>query len=304
MPRYLDPKNDLTFKRVFGEHKHLCVSLLNALLPLEKGRQVVGVEYQTGELLPRFDGVRNSIVDVRCEDNEGRQFIVEMQMYWTTSFQQRVMLNASKAYVAQFEKGLKDSNPYRLLKPVYALNFVNDIFMPDKAAYYHHYAMVNVVDTEQRIDGLTLVFIELPKFNPDNRAIRKLRDLWLLYLTAIDRGAEQVPPELLEQPDTNDAVHILEEQSYTRLELASYDRYLDAIATEKTQLADSREEGHAEGLIEGEAVGLAKGRAEGEVARARENALVMLKDGMPPETVAKYSGLAVSEVMMLARSVR
>ena len=27
MVRYLDPKNDLTFKRVFGEHKHLCISL-------------------------------------------------------------------------------------------------------------------------------------------------------------------------------------------------------------------------------------------------------------------------------------
>ena len=33
MPRYLDPKNDLTFKRVFGEHKHLCISLINSMLP-------------------------------------------------------------------------------------------------------------------------------------------------------------------------------------------------------------------------------------------------------------------------------
>ena len=50
MPQYLDPKNDLTFKRVFGEHKHLCISLINSMLPLE--RPVVGIEYQTGELIP------------------------------------------------------------------------------------------------------------------------------------------------------------------------------------------------------------------------------------------------------------
>ena len=31
--RYLDPKADLTFKKVFGEHKDLLISLLNALLP-------------------------------------------------------------------------------------------------------------------------------------------------------------------------------------------------------------------------------------------------------------------------------
>ena len=35
MTHYLDPKNDLTFKRVFGEHKHLCMSLINSMLPLE-----------------------------------------------------------------------------------------------------------------------------------------------------------------------------------------------------------------------------------------------------------------------------
>ena len=35
--RYLDPKADLTFKKVFGEHPDLVISLLNALLPLKKG---------------------------------------------------------------------------------------------------------------------------------------------------------------------------------------------------------------------------------------------------------------------------
>ena len=34
--RYLDPKADLTFKKVFGEHPDLVISLLNALLPLNK----------------------------------------------------------------------------------------------------------------------------------------------------------------------------------------------------------------------------------------------------------------------------
>ena len=32
--KYLNPKADLTFKLVFGEHKDLAMSFLNALLPL------------------------------------------------------------------------------------------------------------------------------------------------------------------------------------------------------------------------------------------------------------------------------
>jgi hypothetical protein len=36
MARYLDPKNDLTFKQVFGEHPNLVISFLTALLPLDR----------------------------------------------------------------------------------------------------------------------------------------------------------------------------------------------------------------------------------------------------------------------------
>ena len=39
MKKYLDPKADLTFKKVFGEHKDLVISFMNALLPFENPRK-------------------------------------------------------------------------------------------------------------------------------------------------------------------------------------------------------------------------------------------------------------------------
>ena len=45
MPRYLDPKADLTFKKVFGQHPKLLISFLNAVMPFEKGRLIEEVEY-------------------------------------------------------------------------------------------------------------------------------------------------------------------------------------------------------------------------------------------------------------------
>ena len=33
--RYLDPRADLTFKKIFGEHPDLTTSFLNALLPFK-----------------------------------------------------------------------------------------------------------------------------------------------------------------------------------------------------------------------------------------------------------------------------
>ena len=43
MAKYLDPKADLTFKKIFGEHKNLVISLLNALLPLKDDERVESI---------------------------------------------------------------------------------------------------------------------------------------------------------------------------------------------------------------------------------------------------------------------
>ena len=139
--KYLNPKADLTFKKVFGEHPDLVMSLLNALLPLDEGKRIEHVEYLTPEMVPENPGKKNSIVDVRCRETGGRHFIVEMQMNWNNEFQQRVILNAAKAVVKQ----LGTSEDYSLLQPVYALNLINDVgFDAGPDEFYHDYAIVNV----------------------------------------------------------------------------------------------------------------------------------------------------------------
>ena len=139
MSRYLDPKADLTFKKVFGEHPDLVTSFLNAMLPFESDEELIHeVEYLQAELVPDNPLRKDSIVDVRCRDKRGRQFIVEMQMIWSPEFKTRVLFNASKAYVRQLDRAKK----YELLQPVYSLNIVNDSFetdLPDE--FYHYYRM-------------------------------------------------------------------------------------------------------------------------------------------------------------------
>ena len=146
--RYLDPKADLTFKKIFGEHKDLLISLLNALLPLADDEQIESVEYLSPELVPETYVGKNSIVDVRCRDVKGRQFIVEMQMLWTEAFKQRVLFNASKAFVRQLDKKRK----YELLQPVYSLNLVNETFMKDYPdEFIHNYSVVHEFHSDEII---------------------------------------------------------------------------------------------------------------------------------------------------------
>lgn len=45
-------------------------------------------------------------------------------------------------------------------------NLVNELFEPELKGYYHHYQMVHVENSDKVIDGLQLIFVELPKVYP------------------------------------------------------------------------------------------------------------------------------------------
>ena len=290
--KYLNPKADLTFKKIFGEHEDLVMSLLNALLPLDEGKKIEHVEYLTPEMVPENPGKKNSVVDVRCRETGGRHFIVEIQMNWNNEFEQRVILNASKAVVKQ----LGTSEDYSLLQPVYALNLINDVgFDAGPDEFYHDYAIVNVAHTDRIIEGLRFVFVELPKFKAQTIAEKKMMVLWLRFLTEIDRDTEEIPQELLENPDTSKALKILEKSAYNEKELYAYEYYWDAVYNERGAIRH----GYKQGLAEGKAEGKAEGLAQGIEQAKRENAFRMKADGMPAELIAKYTGLDTEVIKAL-----
>lgn len=286
--RYLDPKADLTFKKVFGEHKDLLISLLNALLPLSGDEQVESVEYLPAELVPDLPMGKNSIVDVRCKDLSGRQFIVEMQMIWTPAFQQRVLFNASKAFVRQLRRNRK----YELLQPVYSLNLVNETFMNDYPdEFIHNYNIVHELHSDKIIEGLHLTFVELPKFKPQTIAERKMAVLWLRFLTEINEETTVVPDELLQNPETSKALKKVEESAYTEHEMDAYEDFWDKLGAERLLLVDSNSISRKEGRKEG--------REEGRKEERKDMAKKMLAMGMEKTTITKLTGLSDNELTML-----
>ena len=237
MAKYLDPKADLTFKKVFGEHPDLVMSLLTALLPLEKGKEICDIHYLSPERVPRTEEGKDSIVDVYCETNDKRQFIVEMQMYWSTNFMQRVLFNSSKVYVSQLKKGM----PFSSLQPVYSLNLIDDIFEPKMEDYYHYYHLVHDKDTKKTIDGFHLVFVELKKIKPKTMSEKKMQVLWLRFLTEIDAYTDDVPQELLDNPEISKAIRLVEESAYTREQLLGYDMFWDRVRRDKDTAKELKE---------------------------------------------------------------
>ena len=310
MGKYLDPKADLTFKKIFGEHKNLVISLLNALLPLQEGEWVESIEYWPAEKIPnRTEAEKYSIVDVCCKDNRKREFIVEMQMSWTDSFKNRVLLNASKAYVAQTEKGMN----YASLQPVYALNFVNAKFLDDVEDYYHYYHLVHDKYTDKVIDGLHLIFVELPKFKPTTFSERKMQVLWLRFLTEINENTKEVPAELLENAEVNEALEIVERAAFSDDEMRTYDKFWDRVSVQRTYEEEFKQkvvaevEAKAEELIKqakaeakAEAEAMAEAMAEAKLKQKDIDTARKLKElGSDAAFISQVTGLTIEQIEAL-----
>lgn len=275
--KYLSPKADLTFKLVFAEHKDLMMSLLNALLPLAENAPIISIEYETPEMIPEKYGGKNSVVDVRCKDAIGRQFLVEMQMSWDEEFKKRVIMNASKAVMKQVGK----AELFTLIQPVFSLNLLNDKMKgeaPDE--FYHDYAILNVDHPERSLDYLRFVFVELPKFKPRNIMEKKMAILWLRFLTEINEDTQEAPAELLENEDIRKALSIVEKSAMSEAQLYAYERFWDEVNRNQVLNESHFKKGMEKGIEKGVA----------EVAKK------MKQKGLTSELIAEMTGLSTREI--------
>ena len=76
----------------------------------------------------------------------------------------------------------------------------------------------------------------------------------------------------------------MEESAYTDAELRAIDKYWDMVSREVTMVNAALSQGRAEG------------RAEGEKKQALDIARQMKKDGIPLETIMKYTYLSEKEI--------
>jgi len=304
MSRYLDPKADVVFKKIFGEHPKLLISFLNAILPLPPEHPIISLEYLSNEQSPKIPTLKKTIADVKCKDSSGRQFIVEMQIDWIDSFKQRLLFESGQAFVKQLEKG----EDYRFLQPVYGVALLATSF-DSSEHWYHHYQLVNVTKPAlEVIEHLQLIFIELKKFPIASQAEKRLRLLWLRFLREINDKTREISADLLAIPEISQAIELAQESAYNEAELNAYEEYWNAVSTEKTLMSgkfhEGRKEGLREGLREGEEKGLREGEKKGLEKGLREGkeeiARRMKQQNCPVSLISACTGLSEDIIRTLS----
>ena len=102
--RYINPYTDFGFKKLFGEEGSidLLIDFLNELLSIE--HKIVSLSFKNPEQVGAISAERRAIFDLRCEDEKGRKFIVEMLRFTKTEQE----LQSHKEKWLYFLKNLED----------------------------------------------------------------------------------------------------------------------------------------------------------------------------------------------------
>ena len=253
--RYLDPRNDLAFKKIFGveKHKHILIDFLNDVLHRDGKDLITIVELLNPSQNPEVSGYKESIVDVLCTDQHGVQYIVEMQVAKVGGFEKRAQYYASKAYINQMKKGGR----YEDLKEVIFLAITDFIMFSDKPDYVSEHVILDRKTKENDLKNFSFTFIELPKFTKDN--ITELKtdiEKWCYFFKhASEPGSINELVDYSKDIIIKDAYSALEAHNWSEMELRTYDdiqkRNWDNIARQSYIESEARKEGKAEGKAEG-----------------------------------------------------
>ena len=174
--------------------------------------------------------------------------------------------------------------------PTYSLNLINDTFKYDTPEFIHNYRIVYDKDTHQVIEGLHFTFIELPKFTPHSVADKRMMVLWLRFLTEIDEDTQEIPSELLKDPEIGKAIEELEIFDFTDVELRVYDKFWDSVSVERTLLDDSYQKG------------LEAGRKEAELNKVLQIARNLLNLGLSISEIIEITDLTQEQIEHLKES--
>ncbi|BET37225.1 hypothetical protein wNi1_11820 [Wolbachia pipientis] len=80
LSKFLDPKNDVAFRRIFGseKNKNILIHFLNDILGFSTSDQIMEIEFLSTIMDPEIASDKQSIVDVLCKDSIGNRFVIEM----------------------------------------------------------------------------------------------------------------------------------------------------------------------------------------------------------------------------------
>ncbi|WP_265033884.1 Rpn family recombination-promoting nuclease/putative transposase [Wolbachia endosymbiont (group A) of Sicus ferrugineus] len=280
LSKFLDPKLDLTFKKIFGteKNKNILIHFLNDILGCTEVNTIQEVEFLSTIMDPEIASDKQSIVDVLCRDSSGNRYIIEMHLTRDKGFEKRAQLYAAKAYSRQADK----SGKYVDLKKIFFIAISNCTLFPDKLDYISSHTIRDEKTNEHDLKDFQFIFIELLKF-PKSREeqLESVVDRWLFFFKYADETTDEDLRKIAEKsPIIKLAYDELDKFHWNEKDLVAYEE----------RIMDLRKE---EAILE---YRLDLAKEEGRKEREIEVAKAMLASNVDVNTIVKCTGLSMKEL--------
>ncbi len=297
--KFLDPKNDVSFKRIFGTEKNrdILIHFLNDILGFTGKNEIKDIEFLSTIQDLDIAAKKQSIVDVLCRDSTGAQYICEMQVAKTKGFEKRAQYYAAKAYSRQADKG----DQYHNLKEIIFIAIADCVLFPNKSEYKSKHTIRDEDTNEHDLKDFYFIFIELPKF-PKNKEdqLENIVEKWVYFFRYADETSEEELEKIIGRDVIiKKAYEELNRFNWSEKEFIAYGQEIKRILDEQAVLAqkldDATEKGREEGKEEGIQIGHEKGRKAEKIEVAKNS----LKAGVSIDVIAQITGLSIDEIQKL-----
>ena len=314
--KFLDPKNDIAFRRIFGSEKNkdILIHFVNDILELKDKDRIKEVTFLSTIQDPEIASKKQSIVDILCEDENGVKIIVEMQVSPQEGFEKRAQYYAAKAYSRQLYKGKKEGARYVDLKAVIFIAISDNIIFPNKVFYKSDHVILDKNTYAHDLKDFSFTFIELPKFKiTDINLLTNIIEKWCYFFKNADRTSEADLQKIIGSDEVIErAYEELNQFNWTEEELITYDqeikRVMDNQAAEdykfgkvQQMLVEAQKKMSEAEVKAAEAeVKAAKAKEEG-VEKGREEgvmkvAINMLKQKLEDTLIKQVTGFSQDEL--------
>ncbi|MDX5496046.1 Rpn family recombination-promoting nuclease/putative transposase [Wolbachia endosymbiont (group A) of Sphaerophoria taeniata] len=288
LSKFLDPRNDLCFKKIFGteKNKNILIHFLNDILGFAEASAIQEVEFLSTIMDPEIASDKQSIVDVLCKDSIGNRFVIEMQLARDKGFEKRAQLYAAKAYSRQLDK----SGNYIDLKKVFFIAISNCNLLPEEVGYISTHNIRDIKTNGHYLKDFQFVFIELPKFTKSKvEQLESIVDRWLFFFKYAEETTDEDLKKIAEKaPIIKLAYDELDKFRWNEKDLVAYEERIMDLRKEEAILEYRLDLAEEKGIEKG----IEKGKIE--VAKA------MLANNVDVNTIVKCTGLSISEIEELS----
>ena len=79
--KFADPKNDIAFKKIFGDENKtsVLISFLNSILNFKNNKQIKSLTIVNPYQIPQLKDYKNTVLDIKAKNQDDEEFILHNQ---------------------------------------------------------------------------------------------------------------------------------------------------------------------------------------------------------------------------------